>query len=102
MHDTGPTCPTVAHGRWNRLVPVCIHCASLSALRLRDSVSFLPLPIGVDARLSSREISNQMYGKYGLMDYLFGTDQLWRQHRLKVIASGNGNIKKLSTTMKKD
>ena len=46
--------------------------------------------------------SNQMYGKYGLMDYLFGTDQLWRQHRLKVIASGNGNIKKLSTTMKKD
>ena len=26
--------------------------------------------------------SNQMYGKYGLMDYAFGTDRLWRQNRI--------------------
>ena len=27
--------------------------------------------------------SNQMYGKYGFMDYAFGTDRLWRQHVLR-------------------
>ena len=25
---------------------------------------------------------NQMFGKYGLMDHLFGTDRLWRQSQL--------------------
>ena len=38
--------------------------------------------------------SNQMYSKYGLMDYLFGTDQLWwQQHQraTKLIVNSNQN-----------